>query len=468
MDIRLPNYSTKDVTDSYIHNLASISYSDDIDHINNDHQKIMMAIFLKYPDYVHLKDDDLSDDQIMQAIINEENQVPALKSLDVLYNINDYPDYKSHKENYEKSIKKIIDIVFRRYDYKCIVYHETHILSDKEIVQQLLKRNTIKHIKFMYDCKNKNIIKLDSNYIQYSLNTIKYTKHPYGYKDNMTTIDNMKSLIEELKHNTKNIYVNCDIIITKYKPSFIIQKIPPQNFATWAIGPKCTKIQRLFDCYKIGHPHVNGWAIEHLISTVGLFTSSTVTDLSDMHFYSCKNAIEMMYNCKELTRAPKLYNIEYCDELLSHTKVTDIDECIVNTENIKSMRMAFCDITCDNVLNNRVFNNLTMVYLDELLCGMKSKRAFNNCTFTKLNDIRFSNDQYYVDVNYVFNDCIFRSPVSVELMDRGDCKIKHLFNNCTYRKNDYGIKELYRKETFVLFIKSAESVLENVDVIYQF
>lgn len=441
LTIELPNYSTEDVTQTYIHNFGTIPYMNSDKKISKSMQ-VMMAIFLKYPEYVHLKDNDLSDEQIITSFKSEQDVLSVLRPLSSNTSSIDESDdyYEMHKDSYDRSLKKIVDMLYTRYNHNDIIYHMTTGVIDVsiEIFMELTERGTAKYIKFMYDVENENYIKYDYRYVEYNSGILTYTKHPYGYREGMKIVTDKESLFNELEVNTKNIYINGDITIdggcSEDNP---VLEVDPEDFATWAIGPKCRVLESLmcfaeeFDIIQKSPPRINDWAVEHLEDCNSMLDSSGVEDLSDMHFYSCKNANSMFGSCRRLRKAPKFYNLVNCEWMFTETNLESIDDSIVSARNIKCIDNMFNCANIKHVFNNKVFKELREINFNEGFDNCNITSAFNNCKFHKLERIYYKDCGWNVNIKNLLNDCKFIIPLNIQLYDdRLDNKFENVLNNC--------------------------------------
>lgn len=536
----LPNYTSLEIAEAYIQNEGCIQYLDN-DTMYNKDKRIMMAVFLKYPHRVKLKDDDLSDNQIIDMIYSQESYVPLLQKIKLCYNESNIKDYENdnikyqafnkHYKKYDVSLQKIIHIVFKRHSYKDILYSNNVINTSKNVISHLLKRQTSKYIKFMFDYENDNVIRLDHKYIYVNKNIIQYTRHPYNYTSNKTIITDRNSLFEELQHNMKNIYINGDVIVNKGDEIVnLLNRMNPKDFESWSLGPKCKKIVGLFQNYDITYfkndrkynygsnitPHslnlsediniekynsesyksikvkdiseqlipnikdntkqshlststnklytsfINHLNVEHLENCDCLFAESNITDLSNMNFYSCKYANSMFDKCYSLTKAPLFYNLVECKWMFADTNITDIDKCIVNTENIEDLYGAFFNTKCKILLNNRLFNKLEYILFDSIVHGNYIRKIFNNCTFRNLKCIETEEHDEIISVRMMFNSCKFNCFDSVEIVNKNpNSKLKWLFNNCC---NING-KECRYNDMFNLYLEYNVCMLNNTNVI---
>lgn len=471
IEIELPNYSIDDVTHSYIYNLGTLSY--DKCEPTSKNAKIMIALYLKYPQYVYLKDNNLSDEQINSIFRNEYPTLSVLKPIhlketNTLIDQNGIEYYEKHKESYDKSFNKIVDILFKRYSYDNIVYrrNDASINTKVDILKTLISRKTVKYVKVMYDVENQNYIRLDHRYMDVNFNSLLYRKHPYGYKDGMKVINSREELFKELKVNSRNLYINCDLVINGSMDDNPILDVASEDLATWAIGPNCRQLQSILNFvdqeekFSNTPPQINGWAVEHLVNCDNMLDSSNVEDLSDMNFFSCKNATGMLGCCNKLTKAPKFYNLVDCSFIFYGTKVESVDDSIINTENIENMEAAFAHLKCENVLNNKRFKKLKELDIGSLFqCG-NIKSALNNCTFDMLENIK-SNDK--INVESLLNNCEFNKPIDIDIFNTSKDNIcKCILNDCNNRLD----KEIMIKNNMVVHISNAVDVLQNVRYVF--
>lgn len=580
LQIDLPQYDNEDIINSYIHNLGTIAFKKKND--INRHEEIMLAIFMKYPEYVHLKTDNLSDNQILHIIETQSKHVVELMRIgnshidstnvetdnanSITYNIehnkdhepldkntyhsgfNEITNYLSdntsnnlsnnvnhtnnpdnnlsnnvqhntdqHNDNLQyktiqpeqefyvskdmfeyncrlldnikntnsksyhaspRAINKLFGICFRRYSYNKIIYSNGIIKIDTPVLKRLFNTNMFRYMQYMYDQNNKNIVRVDHNAINYCNNVKYYTKHPYGYREHMIKVHNVQELLKHIKDGvTRHIYLNGDIDLRSSKENVwdinvspYISEIQPEDFATWAVGPKCKAINYLFYKYqsKSGkQPQVSSWKTDHLTSCCGLFSDSNVSDLSNMLFYSCKNASHMFHCCRKLTKAPKFYSLVDCSSMFSQTPITGLDDVIMSTKNIEKLGLiTFKCRSIKHTFNNRVFNKLKELDISDVVSQTNIQTAFNNCVFKNLVELEQSaeGEDICSTLESTLNNCHFGKTLKTLIIRFEDKRynVKRLFNDCTSGKEKSKSNCVNYEGSVIIMANAAESIMNNV------
>lgn len=255
--------------------------------------------------------------------------------------------------------------------------------------------------------------------------TFQYNKHPYNYNEKMKSVNKMDDLFDILKKRTTNIYLNCDIIINTdskqhMKLIKVVHEIKPDDFASWAIGPKCNSIRFLFYKYP-GMPNISSWNVEHLVDCNGLFNNSKVVDCSHLHFYSCLSAEFMFEDCNELLRLPKFYSLKYANSMCDGCiKLVSVDDAILETKALYDISNMFNECkSIQEAFNDCEFNGLYLHQSSTFAGCISLRRALNGCKFK---------DTYGVDFERIFNGCVLLSSA---------------FNNCKFHDKIVYMNELF-------------------------
>lgn len=250
---------------------------------------------------------------------------------------------------------------------------------------------------------------------------------PYNYIDGRIEITSdhmLEKVINAGIHN--NLYLNTDFGYS-YDGRKYIHKVPPEAFATWQLGEKCTIFRDFFIWYE-GNPQISGWNFNGVINIVHAFQHSGIEGIGNMHFRDAVSISYAFYGCKKLKKAPHLPNVSFANN--AFTECTNL----TNTMNVnaKKLNNATSMYSCCTSLQ-RAFNNCTFnenVEFKTTFEGCTSLiKVFNNCTFKK-----------YCIMHDTFLDCpniywLFNNCQNIDFHIRcsqWNCKV--LFNNCTFKK----------------------------------
>lgn len=397
----------------------------------------------------------------------------------------------------DEYIKSLLD---KNKDLQILYDNDNETISishnDRNMIKLLHHYNLMQYK--MDDMDNYGILPFDAKYVDFTTQYVnrdgsyvfKYKKNPYGYRRGMREVTNNNELIEAMRHTHENIYINGDINIPLYevianikcenKELTIYQRdkvanclgktelqglcadeVNPECFKTWAIGPKCRKLARLFKYYSF-QPCIEHWVLGYVIVANSLFYESGVEDLSNWTIHYSKNADYMFNKCIHLRKLPKFVQLENCKYLCSNcSKLETVDEAFVNPhllmnifcafEYCTSIRTAFNNMKLQCYFNKGLFNGCTNLV-----------SSFNNCEIETGSDLVLTElFEHCLDLRNVFNKCIFRAP---------NIKFRHTFHKCPNIRNLFnGCKFIIfdnPKEGNIVFSNMIQGAYNLIDMFY--
>lgn len=445
----------------------------------NENSKIMLSIYAKTPEYVKLRDNDLSIDQI-DYILNLYNTFEYQeRNLDNHKNVRHYKDYDFYvkgiypyrSNNYV--VNKIHGLLFNSlYSYNDIKYCDDNTVQAPGIVfkfllnsyasrkQMFMLDNTSenKHLNNMVRMFHKGLdLTIDvMNYENDKIYKVKYSLHPYFHNRVSTdksqksnsinddtsninteykTVTNKNELFEAIEKHKQYLYINGDIICNEECPLVQLEeRLQRGNIikyiiqSHWIVGPKCQRIDGLFKGFDFRNYYddVNPCKVltgtDHLKSCYELYKDSKYLDLEYSTYYSCENAESMFEDAKDIKALPKFYSLINCNNMFRNSTFNDKKHKSIGAR-----------------INSNIAKANNIEKMDNIVDGCNDvKLLFNNKTFDKLKVLNINkiigNSK---SIRLLFNNCNFKQVSRVTYKDN-DYSIVEMLNKCKFGKEVNG------------------------------
>lgn len=522
----VPSYDADDVAKTYITKKGILSKRDKCT-CNNT--KIMLGIYALNPNCVDLKDVILSNTQITYLLNKYEDVMIKNGTIDKLYNIISIKyeideQITCYIESDRLVVKVLQDIVLKMLKHAKFMYDinnenvvkfnynklgrplnkhrnkfEYNIGLDDDAMKSINKTDNLKSRSTSNNIDRNNIndngnntrfrnkinnsrkrilsnssdadVTTNNNNLSNNLsNSNKLLYQLYNYKSHMTIVNNNSELLNVLRNkNTTNIFINYNLDISEDNNIIsIINKIKPQDFATWGIGPNCKSCISLFYKYP-NTPHISEWALEHIINCTKMFARSNITDCSNLCFYSCVYADFMFNKCEVLTRLPKFYSLNSCYKMCNMCiNLLSVDDALCNTTNLYNINRMFNK--CSSI--KHAFNGCMFSSLQECNATFSEckslETAMNCCLFGKSEeDINIYLVKTFIGcnaLNNALNDCKFENMYKIKhiLYIFDDCDdLRYIFNNC----EDINVNAVKTPSISIICYKVSESMFYNTELV---